>query len=221
MSNTRNRPSSAKLFDMKRGATQHPESDTIDHNIGATMKLCSMLLQSWIKTPVEQGAKSPVLHVTLPGSKTDLSYNPTEPSVCISDGLHSGCYEKGKTHPQSLFTNPTDPRVTNVIFALLEETHNGELETVIPSLEMHTQEWVFNKQGQKSRDLALLEEMVKSNMITKETFPENLVPKLTMHALKVSGEKDILKLISALEKAFLRYKGSIIPLKKGAEKSLL
>lgn len=213
--------SSAKLFAPKNDATSDSASDLMDHNIGATMKLCAMLLRSWIKSPGKQGNESPVITVTIPGSKTDLSYNPAERSVCISDELHQFCFEKGKTYPRSSFPNPTDPRIASVLFCLLEETHDGELETLIPSLEMHTTEWVFRDQDQKALDHARFKEMVKDGVITSETLPENFIPKITMYALKVSGEKDILKLIDALERAFLRHKGRVIPLEKGAEKSLI
>ncbi len=205
-------PSPTTLF--KRDRTAEAAEEVCDHNIGATLAICGMLLKSWVndKTALTQ------LQVFLPGSKTRLTYNSKSKIVTIEDHPRPQIFNKAVDDKRTNVPSLTDPRVTQHIFALLEDTLDGKLCDFVPSLKFAHTEYRL-EELHPLLDRALTDEIFRLG-IKDINQAASMLHKVDIYAMTVTGQCDIEKLIQALEMAFQKHKGKMIPLEKDAGKKL-
>lgn len=192
--------------------------DSLPHNLGATLGLIPMLLKSWIKSQPYVDSKGKTVHpsfeITLPGTRTKLSYNSEIGTIAIHDEVMEVSWKPGDP-VRSHLPNPTDPRIAASIIALLEETHDCQMSQMIPSLSMKSQLIKYSGEDaikNKDKDRFFLKNInLFFSDATINMAPENLIPTLCLHSLAVKGMGDISRLMECLERAHLKHKAAKIP----------
>jgi len=167
-------------------------SETCGHNIGATLGLCQYLLVSWIKTvksitlPAGQ-VIYPTFEIILPGTKTKLFLKTAKDD---QDWQLSIFDELMNHHYDPNHDKPDSrfPNVAGIIFTLLEYCFDGNLPRTVHSLEVGS----------------TICELNDNNKIIEKT----------LHAITVTGRKNIIDFSSALNKAFAKCKGMTVPLEQ-------
>jgi len=213
------------------------QPEPMPHYVGPTLKLIAMLITSWLKSADSQNNRNDAssFEVTLPGTRTKLAYNAhgvnNAESISIYDEVMEISWTPG-TPTRSTLPNPTDPRIAGNIFMLLEETHDCEMERILPSLRADTRtvKYVSNNSALTSNHAKNLTEVnnpEKDKFFLKninlffspETLklaPENYRASITLNSLTVEGRGQILRFIECLEAAFEKHKQLTIPVPEHA-----
>jgi hypothetical protein len=184
----------------------------LTHNIGATLGLCHMFLNSWINSdnhtiiPASTKTKPgqvihPKFELKLPGTKTKLflktASDDNDWQLIIYDELMNYNYDHTHDQPSLSFPYASDPHVAGIILALLEYSSSGKLSKKIKSLEVESS----------------THELKKPDLLTVYT--------LTLRAIKVTGKKNITNFSRILHDAFILNKGNKIPLEDGLNLPLI